>query len=132
MNKLFYALALALFLLFSCSSEISQKNAIIKFKNVEQDFGVLTYQKEKGYSFEFTNPGKSPLIIQNVETSCGCTVADWPKKPLAPGKKGEIKIKYDADFPGVFQKTITVYYNGKDSPAVLKISGKVSFPASFE
>ncbi len=68
------------------------------------------------------------LIINDVKTSCGCTVPEWSKEPIRPGRKGQITIKYDADFPGVFHKTVEVFYNGVDSPYMLGIKGEVEYP----
>ena len=76
--------------------------------------------------FAFSNPGTSPLVIEQVETSCGCTVPEWPQKPILPGKHGEIKVRYDTSQPSMFSKTIIVYFNGKNSPAKLTINGSVS------
>jgi len=119
-------------LFYFCSSNMGSNASLIQFANKEHDFGTLPYKKESDHIFEFTNPGKTPLIITSVETSCGCTAADWSKEPVKPGKSGQITVKYDAAFPGAFQKTITVHYNGKDSPAVLKISGQVAYPEDLE
>lgn len=118
----------SLFLLVSCSSTRFKNDALIQFFETEYNFGKLTYKKEAEYIFEFTNPGETPLVISAVKTSCGCVVVDWIKVFVKPGKSGQVKVKYDAAFPGVFQKTITVHYNGKDSPAILKISGQVAYP----
>lgn len=102
--------------------------AVIQFDEYEHSFGTLSFKKETGYSFQFSNPGKVPLVINDVKTSCGCTVPEWPLKPLKPGSKGEIKIKYDAASPGVFHKEIKVHYNGSGSPAILRIKGQVEYP----
>ncbi len=117
-----------LFFFFSCSNTVFNDNASISFNNMEHDFGTLEQKQKAEYAFEFSNPGKTPLVIQNVETSCGCTVPDWTKEPVKPGEKGKITIKYDTEYPGVFSKSITVYYNGKNSPMHLKIKGSVNFP----
>ncbi|WP_394368018.1 DUF1573 domain-containing protein [Flavobacterium undicola] len=69
-----------------------------------------------------------PLLIKDVNTSCGCTVPEWYKGIIKPNKNGEIKIVYDAKYPGRFNKTITVFYNGKDSPINLTIKGEVPYP----
>lgn len=114
-----------LLFLFSCSSPITQNDAIIRFNGQKYDFGTIPLKKEVQYGFEFSNPGKTPLVINNVKTSCGCTIPEWPRKPIKPGAKGEIKFAYDTTSPGVFHKTITVYFNGKSSPVELKIKGKV-------
>lgn len=98
------------------------------FKQKEHDFGEIPMGKSVSTLFKFSNAGESPLLIKEVTTSCGCTVPEWPKEIIEPNKKGEIKIVYDAKYPGLFNKTITVVYNGKDSPLELTIKGKVSYP----
>ena len=133
-NDSFKRIVILICLIFfcSCSSHVGSNNALIQFAETGHNFGKLTYQKEEAYIFEFTNPGKTPLVISNVETSCGCTAANWTKKPVKPGSKGIIKIKYDADFPGTFNKTITVHFNGEDSPVKLHIKGQVEYPEDLE
>lgn len=126
MNKLI--VALMLFLFCACSPVVIRNDASINISAEKHDFGTIPYKKEAIYSFEFTNPGKTPLIINDVKTSCGCTVPEWPREPIRPGEKGQIKIKYDAAFPGVFHKTITVFYNGSASPHNLEIKGEVEYP----
>jgi len=126
MNKLYTVLYTVLF--FACSPNITRDDASIGFSNENYDFGIIQYKKEAAYSFEFTNLGKTMLIINDVKTSCGCTVPEWPKSPIHPGEKGKIKIKYDAAFPGVFHKTMEVFYNGADSPHSLEIKGEVKYP----
>ena len=118
--------------LLSCTSTPPKNNALISFENLEHNFAQLPYKKEAGYNFEFSNPGETPLVIYEVKTSCGCTVPEWPKTPVKPGDTGEIKIKYDAAFPGFFNKAIKVYYNGKDSPVELSIKGEVQYPDDLE
>ncbi len=118
--------------LFLCSQNKIKKAASIEFYKAEYNFGELRYKQEAEYFFEFTNPGKMLLVIYNVETSCGCTAAAWTKEPVKPGKSGQIVIKYDAAFLGTFEKTITVHYNGKDSPAILTIKGKVAYPEDVD
>ena len=129
-DRLLYSISL--FALLSCASPLNGNHAVIRFSESEHDFGSLQYQKEAEYSFGFSNPGKTALIIQDVQTSCGCTAAEWTRKPVKPGKTGLIKVKYDAAFPGVFHKEITVHYNGQDSPLVLSIKGQVEYPDSIQ
>lgn len=130
MNKI-VTLILVL-LVCACTTAVMTNDAVIDFSKAEQDFGSIPYQKEASCSFQFSNPGETPLLILDVKTSCGCTVPEWTKKPVKPGSSGKIKIKYDADFPGVFHKTIKVYYNGKDSPKELSIKGEVAYPDDLE
>jgi hypothetical protein len=126
MNKLFTVLFAVL--VFACSPTVSRNDASISFSKGKHDFGTIPYKKEAIYSFEFTNPGKTMLIINDVKTSCGCTVPEWSKEPIRPGGKGQIKIKYDAEFPGMFHKTVEILYNGIGSPDSLEIKGEVEYP----
>jgi hypothetical protein len=76
------------------------------------DFGNLTDQKDGEYNFKFKNTGKTPLIIGNASASCGCTVPEFPKQPILPGKTGEIKVTFHtAGKSGPFQKTIWIQSN---------------------
>ena len=87
--------------------------------NKEDDNGVR--------SFEFTNTGDEPLIISNVQSTCGCTVPSKPTEPIAPGKTGKIEVKYNMN-PGPIRKTITVEtnaVNAEEGRVVLKIKGEV-------
>lgn len=126
MNK--HLSVLILLFMCACSATVSRNDASISFSEDKHDFGTIPYKKEAVYSFEFTNSGKTMLLINDVKTSCGCTVPEWSKKPIRPGNKGQITIKYDAAFPGVFHKTIDVVFNGAGSPYLLEIKGDVDYP----
>ena len=117
---------------FSCLKPVTQNNATITFTQTQHDFGTLQQNQKAECNFSFSNPGKEPLLIQNVISSCGCTVPGWPKQPIKPGGKGKISIKYDTAYPEAFSKSITVYYNGKNSPVHLKIKGSVNYPKNRE
>lgn len=101
--------------------------AKIVFEKLEHDFG--SFKEEAGdqtYSFKFTNSGASPLILNNVQASCGCTTPEWTREPIAPGGKGMIKVSYNPkNRPGPFNKTVTVTSNAENSPVVLRIKGTV-------
>jgi hypothetical protein len=114
--------------IYACTGTVSRNDAYISFSKDKCDFGTIPYKKEAVYSFEFTNSGKTMLIINDVKTSCGCTIPEWPKEPIRPGRKGQLTIKYDAAFPGVFHKTIDIVYNGVGSPYQLEIVGNVDYP----
>jgi hypothetical protein len=93
----------------------------------EHDFG--TFKEEAGrQSFDFivTNTGTEPLVIQNVQASCGCTTPEWTKQPIPAGAKGKVTAIYDPkDRPGQFNKTLSVYANTKPEVVVLVIKGEV-------
>lgn len=89
------------------------------------DFGKIPQNKPVTHEFRFTNTGNSPLIISSVQASCGCTVTDYSKDPIAPGTEGYVKATYDAAKAGVFTKTVTVNANAEESVVRLMIKGEV-------
>ena len=97
----------------------------IQFDNTKHDFKVITQNGDGAWEFKFTNTGKEPLIIQNVRSSCGCTIAKRPSKPILPGETASISVRYDTRRIGVFHKTITVSSNADNGSVVLEIRGEV-------
>ena len=91
------------------------------------NLGSLKRDTPRECVFTIQNTGNSPLLIQQVATSCGCTVPIWTKRPIQIGQSGEIAVTYDAKYPGRFHKTITVFANVEDSPLQLSIAGEVEF-----
>lgn len=87
----------------------AEPTTTIKFKTETHDFGTLQEGDPAEAEFMFTNTGKKPLIIQNVQPGCGCTTPFWSKDPVAPGKTGVIKAAYGTKGRvGAFNKNITV------------------------
>lgn len=87
----------------------AEPTTTIKFKTETHDFGTLQEGDPAEAEFLFTNTGKKPLIIQNVQPGCGCTTPFWSKDPVAPGKTGVIKAAYGTKGRvGAFNKNITV------------------------
>jgi len=99
--------------------------AVMTFETKDHDFGTIQQDDNGTYLFMFTNTGKEPLVIKEAHGSCGCTVPRWPHNPVNPGQKDTIKVTYDTHRVGVFTKTVTITSNGKESPLVLSIKGKV-------
>ena len=99
----------------------------MKLSQTEHNFG--TFKEEAGrqtHEFLVTNSGNSPLVIQNIVASCGCTTPEWTKQPIPPGGKGKITAIYDPqNRPGAFNKTLSVYTNSKPEVVVLSIKGEV-------
>ncbi|MGI6222891.1 MAG: DUF1573 domain-containing protein [Prevotella sp.] len=116
-------------MLLSCVVYASAQNeAKIKFEKVTYNFGKFSVNNPvQEASFNFINEGKSPLVINQVVTSCGCTVATYTKKPIAPGKSGVIKVKYNGKgrFPSHIKKMITVRTNGVPEMVRLYIEGEM-------
>ncbi|MFA7082446.1 MAG: DUF1573 domain-containing protein, partial [Bacteroidales bacterium] len=76
--------------------------------------------------FKFKNEGKSPLIINNVVASCGCTNPKWSKDPVMPSQSGEISITYNTNIISDIKRSITVSTNDPEKPRiVLILTGKV-------
>jgi len=75
------------------------------------DFGTLKEGPSAEYTFEFKNTGKQPLIITNASASCGCTVPEWPKEPILPGKMGKLKVTFNTAGKAGQPFTKTVYIN---------------------
>lgn len=97
----------------------------ITFETENHDFGTFKQDGNGVYEFKFKNTGKSPLIINNAQGSCGCTVPTWPKEPILPGKTGVIKVSYDTKRIGAFNKNVTLTSNAKNPTTVLTIKGVV-------
>ena len=116
----------------SATPNIDPNAPELKFDNEIIDYGVIDYDANTVREFKFKNTGKSPLILSNVQVSCGCTNVDgWPKEPIAPGKSATFKVKYDSKRVGKFDKKITVTSNSKTPSTVLTIRGEVKpAPAS--
>lgn len=90
------------------------------------NFGDIVHQGNGNYTFTVKNTGNQPLIIAQVNPSCSCSVSDWNKEPIAPGETSEIKVHYDTNRVGPFNKSFTVMSNAANSPTmVLKIKGTV-------
>lgn len=98
----------------------------IIFEKQEHDYGTINKGDNGNCEFSFTNKGKKPLVLGNVRASCGCTVPEWPKEPIEPGKKGVIKVKYNTNTPGTFNKSITVNSNAVNAAVILRIKGNVT------
>lgn len=117
---------ISLLALTSFQFAAAQKMAEIKFDKMSHDFGIFSENGPKQKCvFTFTNVGDAPLVITQAMASCGCTVPDYTKEPIAPGKKGEVRVSYDGKgkFPGHFKKVITVRTNGEPSMVRLEIEG---------
>lgn len=96
------------------------------FDKKVHEFGVVLWKHPATATFTIKNDGDKPLVISNVTTSCGCTMADWTKTPIAPGATGTVSSTFDAKALGHFYKDIGVYCNAADRPIYLMIQGEVS------
>ena len=76
------------------------------------DFGKIPQGKPVYHVFRIENRSADTLRIEHVQSSCGCTTPSYQKEPIAPGNSTELKVGYNAEATGLFDKNITVYYNG--------------------
>lgn len=125
----YYIIAIAA-MLISCggNDKTISKEALIEFKDSTYNFGeVKQSEGSVSHTFTFHNIGQQPLVIQKVETSCHCTIVEYSKEPVRTGKKGKLKVIFDAkgSLPVNFHKTITIYSNSSQGTTELNINGRV-------
>jgi hypothetical protein len=84
----------------------------IEFIESEHDFGTINEGQIVEYDFKFKNTGTHPLVIADAKASCGCTIPEWTKDPVLPGKEGTLKVKYNSTGKdGKIHKTVSVFAN---------------------
>jgi len=151
MNKLHFVILLVVSaLIISCSNNNTNENissGVVKnsksadrglkpyelpkitFKQTTHDFGRIIQGEKIAVNYYFENTGKSDLVINKVSTSCGCTVGNYPKKPIKPGKKGKIEVVFDSKGKKGYQnKSATVLANTQPNHTKLFIKGVVVIP----
>jgi hypothetical protein len=109
------------------NTQANNPNApVFKFKEIAHDFGTLPEGPAAIYSYKFVNTGNEPLIISDVQKSCGCTTPDWTKEPILPGHSGTITTSFDTKGRvGSFSKTVSVISNAKQQNFQLSFTGTV-------
>jgi hypothetical protein len=90
-----------------------------------KDFAKIGQGTPVTATFKFKNTGKIPLVISNVQASCGCTTPNYSKEPIAPGESGFVMATYNAANPGAFHKSVTVSANVEGGSVVLYLKGEV-------
>lgn len=128
----FVVIFFAISFVANCQTENNQTNvsenlslAEISFDKMVHAYGEIKKGSDGSCEFTFKNIGKEPLILTNVQSSCGCTVPTWPKEPVLAGQSAVIKVVYDTKKVGIISKTVTVTSNAKTNPVVLNINGVV-------
>ncbi len=150
MKHLTFSLSMLLMLLFNgCTNKTASEQAAIdpsnvtnqatasnpkanteapklSFEKIEHDFGTIYEGEKVSYAFKFTNTGNADLIISNASGSCGCTVPEYPKKPIKPGEQAVIKTTFDSTGrSGKNEKSVTLITNCTPNQTELKIYAKV-------
>ena len=120
----------SILILFLLSFSINAQE--FKFESETIDYGKIDKGSDGERIFTFSNVGDQPIIIKNIQSSCGCTVPKKPEKPVMPGEKGEIKVSYDTKRVGGFSKSITIFSNATEANKVIRIKGIVNNSVSLE
>lgn len=94
--------------------------ATIVFDEYEYDFGEVE-QGKATHTFNFVNTGREPIVVQAVQSTCGCTVPNYSKEPILPGKKGVVTVTYKN--AGLISRTVTVVSNAEPARVILRIKG---------
>ncbi len=108
----------------NASNYVSQKEDILQLKETGFSFGKIPQGRPVNHVFEVVNIGRSPLLLENVQASCGCTTPEWSREPIAPGATVPIKVGYNAYSDGHFNKTVTIFYNNGQTKTLI-ITGEV-------
>lgn len=90
------------------------------------DVGTIMWKSPIVVDFDFTNKGTIPLIINDIDSGCGCINVEWPKGFVDKGDKAKISVTFDALLLGHFDRVIKVYSNENNSPKVIRLKGIVS------
>ena len=91
-------------------------------KDMSHDFGTITEGERVEHTFKFTNTGEADLVISSATASCGCTIPNWPKEPIAPGESDEIRVEFNsAGKSGMQTKDITILANTNPVKTTLQI-----------
>jgi hypothetical protein len=123
MKKLLFSIAALVF----TTAIFAQKKSddVAKFKTETLELGKLKQDVPTAGVFEVTNIGKEPLLIEQANPTCGCTISDYTKTPIEPGQTGTIKATYNAKNIGMFEKHLTVKFAGCEDMKSITIKGEV-------
>lgn len=149
MKALYLILTPVMLLAFSCTPESkevstnditntqsadgSSKGSVpdMKFEEETYDFGRITQGEKVAHAFKFKNTGSSNLIISAANGSCGCTIPDYPKKPIAPGEEAVIDVVFNSEGKsGMAEKSITLVTNCEPSTRIIYIKADIVVPTS--
>ena len=135
-RNLIFILCCLIFAFQSCGGNANQQQQtnevdtaeypLIVFDTTVYNFGKILEGEQVSYKFDFVNAGKKDLVIEKIETSCGCTVPEYDKKPVKPGERGFVRVRFDSsNKEGTVYKTVKVTSNCKDKILELVITGQI-------
>jgi len=105
------------------------KQTSMDFDEVLYDFESISQGEKVEHTFVFENTGENPLLITSAHGSCGCTIPEWPKDPIAPGEKGNIDVVFNSNGKkGKQHVTVTVVANTVPNTSIVALKGTVLVP----
>jgi Protein of unknown function (DUF1573) len=123
MKKVLFSLAAFVLTTTAFAQVKSDDIAKIKLETIEM--GKIPQGTPSPATFTVTNIGKTDLIIESASPTCGCTIGDYTKSPIAPGKTGTITATYNAAGLGAFEKHMNVKFAGAEDTKSITIKGEV-------
>ena len=131
MKKLLF-IAAAFVVATGAIAQTTKPDEVAKFSVEKHDFGKVKQNIPAVYFFEITNKSDKPLVIENAHATCGCTVPEYQKDPILPGKTSKMKVQYNAAAGGRFDKQVYVKFAGVAEEKVLAITGEVLPAEAFD
>ena len=135
--SLFFVLAIVASLSYAQDLELENEPQqekgvpVLSFEEKSFDFGDIKQGDKVSHTFKFTNTGSAPLLINRVQTTCGCTVPKWPREPIAPQASGEISATFNSTGKqGIQNKAITIHSNASEPVMRLTLKSNVLKPGS--
>ena len=105
---------------------------VMSFGETDFDFGSVDEGEVVSHVYKFKNTGNEPLILSDAKGSCGCTVPQWPREPIAPGGEGEIKVEFNSKGKkGKRNQKVTITANTNPPQTFIFLKGEV-IPAEGE
>ena len=104
----------------------ADKYPVMSFTETTYDFGTINQGEAQEHVFTFTNTGEADLVIVDAKSSCGCTVPQYPKTPIAPGETGEMLVKFNGSGKNQVSKTVTVTANTQKGKEMISIKAFVT------
>jgi hypothetical protein len=113
------------------AQEVANADApAMSFKETEHDFGTIKDGEVVKHTFIFTNTGKSPLVIESATSTCGCTVPEVPKEPIAPGAEGKIEVQFNSAGKAGQQVLKVISIKANTQPEITQVNIKANVKPS--
>ncbi len=122
LRKIFRLVSLFIVFMFGVSKLSfcqTSKGPIAEFDMVSYDFGEILQGKNTEVVFTLTNKGEFPLVIEDINVSCGCTLVNWKDDPILPNQSSKIVVKYNTNIIGSIKRSIVVNTNDRYNDRIL-------------